>query len=434
MLLVYTHNISPRLKFIVKHICSRILQLEVKFTTKVEVFVAHDSLKMSYTMNPLGKEFHIRSHRLLFEQGLTDIDIAVQPWGETKCFFSSGDKSSIPFDIFAAAFYLMSRYEEYLPHVKDEFGRFNAEDSLAYKHDFLHQPVVDIWAFKFRDALQRKFPNYTFEDRVYRIRPVIDVPMAFYFIQKGILRTWGGTINDIIRFKFRRLYQRYLVLMRFKKDPYDTFSWIINKQKKAREKFRVFFLIGSFSTYDKNISINRKKFISLIKSVSDYCKVGLKVSYFALTDFSILKREKTRMESVINTSLEISRNSFSKLSLPYTYRNLIELEVREDYTMGYVNYTGFRAGTCTPFLFYDIDYEIQTPLVIYPYQVLDHSLLKFSSLLDKKEALQAVIDEVRNVRGTFIPVFHNYSFSDDDRWNGFRDLFNLILDSEHEKQ
>ena len=434
MLLVYTHNISPRLKFTVKHICSRILQLQVKFTSKVEDFVAHDSLKMSYTMNPLGSEFHIRSHRLLFEQGLTDIDIVVQPWDETKCFFPSGEKSSIPFDIFAASFYLMSRYEEYLPHVKDEFGRFNAEDSLAYKHDFLNQPVVDIWAFKFRDALKEKFPDYKFEDRAYRIRPVIDVPMAFYFIQKGILRTWGGTMNDILRLKFKRLYQRYLVLMRFKKDPYDTFNWIINKQKQAREKFRVFFLIGSFSTYDKNISINRKRFVSLIKSVSDYCKVGLKVSYFALTDFAILKKEKTRIESVINTSLEVSRNSFSKLNLPYTYRNLIELEVREDYTMGYVNHMGFRAGTCTPFLFYDIDYEIQTPLVIYPYQVLDHCLLKYSSLLDKREALQAVVDQVKLVKGTFIPVFHNYSFSEDERWDGFRDLFTLILDSEHEKQ
>ena len=433
MLLVYTHNISPRLKYIVKQLCSRILQLEVKFTTAVAEFVAHDSLKISYTVNPLGNEFHIRSHRLLFEQGLSDIDISVMPWEETKCFFYNGEKSSIPFDIFAASFYLLSRYEEYMPHVKDEFGRFNAIDSLAYEHGFLHQPVIDIWAYKFRDALKEKFPDFKFEKRTYRIRPVIDVPMAYYFIQKGILRTWGGTINDIINLKFKRLYQRYSVLMKFKKDPYDTFNWIINKQKQVRDKFRVFFLIGNYSTYDKNVSINRKKFVSLIKNVSDYCTVGLKISFFALSDFSILKKEKTRIESVINTSLECSRNSFSRLNLPHTYRNLIELEVREDYTMGYINHTGFRAGTCTPFLFYDIDYEVQTPLVIYPYQVLDYCLLKFGSLLDKKEAVEGIMKEVENVDGTFIPVFHNYTFSDSERWTGFREIFTMILDSVHEK-
>ncbi|NNF83152.1 MAG: hypothetical protein HKM99_10450, partial [Flavobacteriaceae bacterium] len=293
MLLVYTHNIAPRLKYIFKQVCIRILNTEVEFTSKVEEFISHDSLKMSYTKQPLGNEFFIRSHDILFEQGLSDIDIVVHDWEETKCFFHIGDKCSLPFDIFAASFYLLSRYEEYLPHVKDEFGRFMAEDSLAYKHDFLDQPVVDIWAYKFKSALQQKFEDYTFAERSYKVRPVIDVPMAFYFLHKGTLRTIGGTFNDIVNFKFKRLYYRYLVLFRFKKDPYDTFTWIINRQKKLKEKFRVFFLIGNYSTFDKNISINRKKFVSLIKSVSDYCMVGLKASYFALEDFQQLKKEKT---------------------------------------------------------------------------------------------------------------------------------------------
>lgn len=105
----------------------------------------------------------------------------------------------------------------------------------------------------------------------------------------------------------------------------------------------VFFLIGAYSTYDKNVSINKKKFVSLIKSVADYCRVGLKVSFFAVDDASVLKKEKQNMESIINTSLEISRNSFSRINLPKTYRNLIELEIKEDYTMGYINDIGFRS-------------------------------------------------------------------------------------------
>ncbi len=431
MLLVYTHSISPRLKYIFKQVCTRILNIRVEFTSKVEAFISHDSLKMSYTLQPLGSEFFVRSHQILFEQGLSDVEISVQEWEETKCFFHVGDKSSIPFDIFAASFYLLSRYEEYLPHVQDEFGRFMAEDSLAHQHGFLHQPVVDIWAYKFREALADKFPDYKFEERAFRVRPVIDVPMAYYFSHKGTLRTIGGTFNDIFHLKFKRLYQRYLVLFSFKKDPYDTFNWIINRQQQCDEKFRVFFLIGNYSTYDKNISINRKKFVSLIKSVSDYCKVGLKASFFALSNFDILKREKNKLESIIKTDLEMSRNSFSKLNLPDAYRSLVELEIDEDYTMGYVNEPGFRAGTCTPFLFYDIDYEVQTPLLINSYNILDYILLKHASLLDKKEALQKMIDEVKRVNGTFVPVFHNYSFSDFERWHGFRELFNQTLNSMH---
>jgi hypothetical protein len=380
----------------------------------------------------LGNEFHIKSHHILFEQGLSDVDIHVHDWDATKCFFHNGDKSDLPFDIFAASFYLLSRYEEYLPHVKDEFGRFTAKDSIAFKHQFLQQPVVDIWAYKFKNALQLKFPNYQFEQRSYGIDPVIDVPMAYYFKNKGLIRTIGGTLSDLFRFRLRQLYQRNLVLSGFKRDPYDTFKWIINKQKQVKNKFKVFFLIGDFSTYDKNISTNKKVFVSLIKSVADYCKVVLKASYFALDNFDILKKEKTKMESIINTSLEASRNSFNKLNLPNCYRNLVSLEVKEDYSMGYANNIGFRAGTCSPFLFYDLDYEVQTPLMIHSFHVMDYALLKTKSQLDKKQTLGKIIREVQQVNGTFIPIFHNYSFSNEDRWQGFKDLFNYILDSTDE--
>ena len=97
--------------------------------------------------------------------------------------------------------------------------------------------------------------------------------------------------------------------------------------------------------------------------------------------------------------------------------------------MGYIDTLGFRAGTCTPFQFYDLDFEVQTPLQINPYHCLDFGLLKYNSELDKKEHLQKLIDEVKAVNGTFVPVFHNYTFSAVDRWKGYRTLFNLILDS-----
>ncbi len=432
MLLIYTHKISPRLKYIFKHICTRILDVNVSFTTKIEEFIAHDSLKMSYTRQQLGNEFFIKSHDILFEQGLSDVEIHVHDWGDTKGFFSNGDKSAIPFDIFAASFYLLSRYEEYLPQVRDEFGRFLATESVAFKHDFLHQPVVDIWAFKFKDALQSHFPDFNFPKRTYSIKPVIDIPSAYNYKLKGIIRTFGGAIKDLLRLRLKNLYDRFMVIFGLKHDPFDTFKYIINKQKQSRFKFVFFFLIGSYSTYDKGINANKKKFVSLIKQVADYCIVGLKTSFFAIDNITVLKKEKVQMEAIINTSLTASKQSYSKLNLPETYRNLIELEIEEDYTMGYVNHIGFRAGSCTPFLFYDLDYEIQTPLKVHSYHLMDFALLKNHSLLDKKKVLNQIMNEVKQVNGTFIPVFHNYTFSNDQRWFGFKELFNIILESVNE--
>ncbi|MBR9846621.1 MAG: hypothetical protein GYB35_11230 [Algicola sp.] len=432
MLLVYSHKITPRLRYTFKHLCTRILGVPVTFTTTIEDFIAHDSIKMSYTKQPLSNEVFVRSHELLFEQGLSDIDVNVQDWDTTKCFFATGDKSALPFDIFAASFYLLSRYEEYLPHVKDDYGRFTASESIAFKNNFLQQPVVDIWAYKLKAVLEEKFEDFSFPKKSYTIQPVIDVPKAYYFRNKGLLRTFGGIFNDLIRFRLGGLYQRAMVLTGFKRDPHDTFKWIINKQKSCDFKFIVLFLIGDYSTYDKNISINKKEFVSLIKSVADYCKVGLKASYFALEDISILKKEKNSMESIVNYELQASRHSFSKLNLPKSYRHLVELEIHQDYTMGYIKELGFRAGTCTPFLFYDLDYEVQTPLQIHSFHCLDSALLKYQSQLDKKEAIQRIISQIKQVNGTFTPIFHNYSFSDDALWKGFRELFTMILDSAHE--
>ena len=161
----------------------------------------------------------------------------------------------------------------------------------------------------------------------------------------------------------------FLYYLGLKKDPYDNFKWIINRQKTTQTKFNVFFLIGRLTTYDKNNSINKKEFVSLIKSVADYCNVGIKASYMALDSMAILKSEKRQMDAVLNSVTTSVRSSFSKVNLPSTYRNYIDLEINEDYTMGYPDSIGFRAGTCTPFLFYDLDYEIQTPLLIHPFSI-----------------------------------------------------------------
>ena len=182
----------------------------------------------------------------------------------------------------------------------------------------------------------------------------------------------------------------------------------------------------------KNNSTNKKQFISLIKSIADYCNVGIKASYMALESLAVLKSEKQLMDSIINSDTTIVRSSFSKINLPSTYRNYIDLEIYSDYTMGYADTIGFRAGTCTPFLFYDLDYEIQTPLKIYPYQLMDFSLLKHTSFLDKKETLLNAVSEVEKVNGLFTFVFHNYALSSIPRWADFKSLFNIILETNNE--
>ncbi len=292
MLLVYTHKITPRLNYIFKHYFVRILQIPVVFTTKVNEFVAHNGPKITYSKTALGSEFFIRSHDLLFEQGINDIDIHISKWDDVACFFPAGESSSIPFDIFAAGFYLISRYEEYLTHVQDIHERFPAGESLAVKNGFIEKPVIDIWAYKFLELLKEKFPNYTYEDREFNLISTIDIDVAYAYKNKGIVRTVGGLINDILQLRFLNFWHRLLTIFNFKKDPFDTYKELLNIKNEYNINTLFFFLIGDYTTFDKNISSSNTKFKSVIKSVADYAKVGLHPSYFTFKNIGKLKKEK----------------------------------------------------------------------------------------------------------------------------------------------
>ncbi len=426
-LLVYTHKVTPRLRYVFKHICTHILGVKVNFTTIVEEFIAHQGIKMSYTKQPLGKELFIQAHYLLFEEEISNVAINIHKWKHTKCFFKVGEKSKLPFDIFSASFYLLSRYEEYLPFVADNFGRFPPENSIAYQYHFLKQPVVDIWAYEFKKIIQQKFEDFQFPEKKFKIQPIIDVPVAYQYAQKGLVRALGGTVKDIIAFKFKNMYERLLVILGFRHDAYNTFKWLINIHRSKKIKPVFFFLLGDYTVYDKSINYQNKKFISLIKSVSDYFEVGLKGSFLALEDARILKKEKQRFENIFNITLKKNRNSFSKLILPSGYRNLINLEIQNDYTMGYVSEIGFRAGTCTPFQFYDLDYETQTPLRIYSFSMLDN-IYKNKNLQRAFIEVKTMINEIKKVNGTFSLVTHNYTFSKNKQWIGWRKFYIKILD------
>src|SRR5699024_8745665 len=117
------------------------------------------------------------------------------------------------------------------------------------------------------------------------------------------------------------------------------------------------FQLSDYSLHNKNIGYNRLKYHSLIKSMGDYGKIGLLLGYEALFDIDELKKEKKRWENIVNRDLEIAMSNNDGLNLPELYNNYDLLEIGHDYSMGYVQKIGFRAGTCTPFLYYDLNLE-----------------------------------------------------------------------------
>ena len=407
MLLIFTHKVTNRLTYTAKQIFEKILGVEIGFTTKVEDFIKHSGPKMTYSKQPLQNEFFIRSNDLLFEQGINDLEVKISDWDGIPCFFSSGDKSTIPFDIFSASFFLLSRYEEYLPHVKDSVGRFPVKESIAYQNNFLELPVVDLWAYKLLEALKVRFPDLETKEKNYRFTSIINVTTSHAYAMRGIARTIGGFLLDLGNFKFRNVWERFSVMLRLKKDPYDNFFELVDIHKKFPIKTMFFFQFAKHSAHDKNISTNNNRFRNLIKSVADYSVVSLSTSFVSSLDKNVLREEKKQLGNLINRPINYARLRYNKVNVPATYRNLVETEFTDDFSMGYTHEIGFRAGTCTPFYFYDINIEVRQPIKIHPFAMHDYALVNYKTKDEVFEKMDRAYRLVKQVKGDFILVFSN---------------------------
>jgi len=429
MLLIYTPKITNRCKYIFHLVFKDILGIDFEVVSNEDYFKSYVFEKLSYAPRAIGDELFVQSNKLLHETGISEQNIQVFEWNNSIAFYPTGKASAFPFDPFAAIFYLVSRYEEYLPHIRDKYDRYNAFESLAYKNNFLHKPVVNIWAGYIREELKKRFPNVKFPDRKYKYISTIDIDNAYAFKEKGVMRTLGGYAKSLSQFDFQHVVERTEVLIGSRKDPYDTYNLLFDIQRKYKLRPIYFILLGDYDKNDKNLSPENHKFQSIIKNLADHADVGIHPSYASNASKPKLEKELRRLSSILNREITKSRQHFLKLRFPDTYRNLIDLDITDDYTMGYANHIGFRAGICTPFNFYDLDLEVETRLKIHPFAVME-ATLKYYMKVDPEDAmsfLKPLVDEVRAVNGVFISLWHNETLSNDKIWLGWRDLYEELV-------
>ncbi len=430
MLLIYTHKITHRNRYVFNLVFKDILGVDFELTSNVDDFKNSNGYKISYTQNPLCDELFFASRNLLFETGITEQHISVFDFNDCKVFFSTGSFSSLPFDVFSASFYLVSRYEEYLPHIRDEHDRFEAKDSIAFMNGFLQKPVVNIWAMWIKELIRKRYSSFVFPEKKFQYISTMDIDNAFAYLEKGFTRTIGGYLKSLSTLNFKEIKERTLVLLGPEKDPYDTYDFQLEIIKKYQFGAIYFFLLGDYGVNDKNLPIESQKFQSLIKRIGDYAKVGIHPSYGSNKSKEQLKKEVDRLSNVLHRDVTKSRQHFLKLILPETYRNLIDLDITDDYTMGFASQVGFRASICTPFNFYDLDMEIETKLKIHPFAVMEGTL-KYNMNIAPQDAfnkIKPLIDEVRAVNGDFISLWHNDTLSNKKQWIGWQNVYLEIIE------
>ncbi len=382
-----------------------------------------DSFIVNYSHEPQKDSFHILPFGLLEQKGVKIQDIKTGEYNGIVTIFSS-ETGDMPFDIFSAVFYMVSRYEEYLPFVPDQHGRFRAEDGIAYKHKFHNIPIVDLWVKKLSELIEIPFPydNYKFQ-------LTIDVDCPWKYKGQSLFRTFLRMGKMLSTGHFKDFSEAFAVLSGRKPDPWFTFDYLDTIEKQLKNPIQYFILFGQKRPHDTAPSIHKKDFKKLVNRLGTKQKIGIHPSYASYASVKELEKEYYSMSYIIKNKIQRSRQHYLKMKFPETFRNLIRLGIRQEFSMGWVSQVGFRAGIARSFPFYDLEKEKETHLILVPFFAMDRSMKDYMNIdrTKAREELMILVNRVKEVSGQFCMLWHNDSISDAGEWKGWREIFEEMV-------
>jgi len=429
MLLIYTPHITNRVNYIMQYMFEERLGIEFAITNNKELFIADNSIfKIAYSNKHIQTGLNFFAEQLLFEEDIKPLKIKNAIYENINILFCNDETSALPFDIFASTFYMLSRYEEYLDTPKDKFDNYDCRKSILYKLNILHIPVVEQWIELLKQALLKNFPFLQYKEEKAKFGLSFDIDIAYAYKNRSIIRSAGGIIKKIFTLNFSETKNQLLTLLNKKEDMFDTYNYIFSSIKNKRPI--VFFDMGKYGKFDKNPSVKNKKFRALIISVSQKAIVGLHPSYTSNTKKYLVRDEKNILEEIIQKPVTASRQHYLKLKMPETYNTLISNGIKYDYTLGYSPMYGFRTGTCNSFLFFDLIKNEATQLRLYPFACMEVTLNNYLklSIEEAKKIISELIETTCRYKGIFIPIWHNSTLCNCGEWEGWRNVFEYMLE------
>jgi hypothetical protein len=428
-MIIYCLSITPRIQYIFEFVGKELSDELFQLTEDKDIFNNFSGAKINYSNQPIAaNEFWLKPHSLLFETKIAEQPIECFDINGQKAFFKT--EGDFPFDFFAATFYLLSRYEEYLPHERDMYGRYAHENSLASKKGFLNQPLVNLWLEHFKVTMKQKFPQLTIHHSPFTFLPTYDIDIAWSYQHKGWWRSLGGSMQSLVKGNRKQFNERMNVLKGKQKDPFDTYGWLNHLHQQYNLKPYYFFLLAQRTNrYDKNISPRQKALQALIGDHLIRYPVAIHPSWRSGDEHSLLKKEIEILQKITGNKVISSRQHYLRFTLPETFRRLIDHGIQFDFSMGYGSINGFRASVASPFYWYDLEKEKQTELMLFPFCYMDAN-----SFYEQKYSAQQALEEmnhyyktVKSINGTFITVWHNHFLGTDKLYTGWKEVYEQFI-------
>ena len=307
----------------------------------------------------------------------------------------------------------------------DQWHRFLSGNSRLF-HLSPDEPIVEKLIDWLKARIKTHFPEYIFPDiDHYRFISTIDIDQPWAYKYKGwrILLTLGKAFSQL---EFTRIYSILRVIFGIKADSFDTYQFIKDLHQEYGISPAYFMLLSErLTSIDRNHHPSSKHYRSLIQSLSEDAVMGIHPSYHSHKDENIFRQEVDMLQEITGKNITASRQHFLIMTMPDTYRRLLKAGINDDYTMGFADRTGYRAGTGHTFFWYDIAHETATHLRIHPFIAMDATMKNYQELSPEQasEKIREYIGTAKKNNSPFTILWHNSSLDEDSIWKGWKKVY-----------
>jgi hypothetical protein len=358
---------------------------------------------------------------------LTDVKF----YEELPVFFNSSlvegymtnhqEKLILNIDIFQTIFYFLTCYEEFVFDEYDDKGRFNIKNSILYKFNLLSRPVVNENIWFFINVLNEKF-NFNIEKKdlwdgkefSVMLSHDVDVIRKHLSFKREIRLLLSMILIDK---KPKDVFSRMkdfidINVLKVKKDPFDTFEYIMKLEDEKNFKSSFYFMADE-KTYNLKSIRTQEIFKDIIEKGSE---IGFHPGLNTSNNKMNFKNQLTMLQGNMNNmSISGVRQHYLSFNASKTWIIQDDCGMKYDTTACFPEQAGFKVGYCLPYNAYDLANNKTLRLIEIPLILMEGSLFDYMDLNydESVEYIKELIDQVKKYNGVFVTLWHNSAITNE---------------------
>ncbi|MBI3141264.1 MAG: polysaccharide deacetylase family protein [Bacteroidetes bacterium] len=324
------------------------------------------------------------------------------------------------FDLLAAVYYLLARLEELAPAwPRDPHGRVLARACATHAHGGHRYPLIDIWVARLRHQLHNLEVRGLAQES-FAWWNTIDIDQVYASKGKPLWIRLSGIARALL-YAHLTSAQKLAQALVGGPDPFE----VLDQMKMPAQRNLLFLLCGGTTRYDLTKSRHPSILGQFVQAHLHDFEWGIHPSYASSQHTEIIALEKHTLETLTNRPVHYSRQHFLRFTWPHTQQSLLGSGITHDFSMGFADEVGFRAGTSRPYPFFNPLSRQPTALTIVPFSTMDVTLRRYMGHTPKQagELILHIIQTLKECHGLYVSLWHHEALAEMEGWKGWKKLY-----------